>query len=266
MLKVQAIGGYNEVGRNMTLVTCDNESLILDMGIHLDRMLNYTDDEDISKFTQKELVENGIIPDDRIIKNKKSVVGIVPSHGHLDHIAAIPYLARNYTCPIFCTPYTAQVIFRQYKDNKFRIENKIIPVPVNGKIKIGNEFTVEFVNMTHSIPHTAMLFVHTRYGTVVYANDFKLDLHPTLAIKPDMKRIEGISKNVRALVCECLRASITGRTPSESVAVQMLQDILDAGDYKKNCIFITTFSSHIERLHSIVKLAKRYNRKVLFLG
>lgn len=265
-IKVTAIGGYGEIGRNMTLITVDNESIICDMGIHLDRLINFTQDEDLGKLQAKQLIEHGIIPDDTIIKHKEQVVAIIPSHGHLDHIASLPFLSRNYKCPIICTPYTAEVVYRQFKDNDFRITNKIRKVPMNSKIKVGKNFEVEFINITHSIPHAAMLFIHTKYGTAVYANDFKIDRHPTLTQPPNFKQIAAASKNVKVLICECLRAHHPGQTASESVAVQMLEDILVGTDASKNCIFVTTFASHIERLHSIVAIAKRLKRKVIFMG
>lgn len=266
MIKVTAIGGYGEIGRNMTLITVDNESIICDMGIHLDRLINFTQDEDLGKLQTKQLIDHGIIPDDTIIKNKDQVVAIIPSHGHLDHMASLPFLAKNYNCPIYCTPFTAEVIYRQFKDNDFRQFNKIKKVPMNGKIKAGKNFEVEFINITHSVPQAAMLFIHTKYGTVVYANDFKIDRHPTLTQAPDFKRIANASKNIKVFICECLRAHHAGQTASESVAVQMLEDILIGTDASKNCIFFTTFASHIERLHSLIQIAKRLKRKVILMG
>ncbi len=265
-IKVTAVGGYGEIGRNMTLITVDDESIILDMGVHLDRLLNYTQDDDLGKFSAKELIENDVIPNDTVIKHKNQVKAIIPSHGHLDHIAAIPYLEKHYNCPIICTPYTAEVVYRQFKDNKFRQLNDIIAVPPNSKKKIGTKFEVEFIAMTHSIPQTAMLFIHTPYGTVVYANDFKLDLHPVLGSPPDFKRIDAASKNVKVLISECLRAHHAGRTPSEQVAKQMLQDIMIGTDTTGCGIFFTTFSSHIERLQTLIALAKVLKRKVIFFG
>jgi len=264
MIRIRAIGGYGEIGRNMTLLTVDDESLVLDMGIHLERLVEYTEDEDLGKLKTSELIKHEVIPNDEAI-DKKKIVGIVPSHGHLDHIAAIPYLEKNYDCPIYCTPYTAEVLKRQFDDNKFKRKNKIISCAVNSKVNIGS-FVVEFVHMTHSIPHTAMLFVHTKYGTVVYANDFKIDLHPTLCDTPNLKYIESISSNVKVLITECLRAQSLSRTPSESVAVQMLEDIFSGIDHKRNTIFFTSFSSQIERLHVAIHLARKYNRKILLFG
>ena len=108
MIEVFAVGGFLEIGRNMTLVKYKDEAVILDMGLHMDNYIEYTEDEDIEDLTAEELIQADAIPDiNRILKYKKMVKAIIPTHAHLDHLGAIPFLANNFKAPILCTPFQA---------------------------------------------------------------------------------------------------------------------------------------------------------------
>src|SRR3989338_2502316 len=116
---------------------------------------------------------------------------------------------------------------------------------------------------THSIPHTAMVILHTPYGLIVYANDYKFDRHPILGKKPNFERLEELGKEgVRLLIVESLYADLHRKTPSESVAQQMLNDVMLGVNSEHKAMIVTTFSSHIARLKSIVEFGKKLNRKV----
>jgi len=264
MIQIEAIGGYNEVGKNCTAIRIDNEILILDMGVHLDNYIEYTKDEDLLFLEPNELIKVGAIPDINV--ERELVKAIIPTHAHLDHVGAIPYLANNFDCPIICTPFTKAVIMAILKDEKIKIKNKIRELNVNSKIKVGSNI-IEFINITHSTPQTVMVAIHTKYGTIVYANDFKFDNYPILGKKPNYERLKEIGKeNVLALIVDSIYAGEQKKTPSEAVAKDMLKDVLLGTENKDKGIIITTFSSHLARLKSIIELGNQLNRKIILLG
>ncbi|MBU0615776.1 MAG: RNase J family beta-CASP ribonuclease [Nanoarchaeota archaeon] len=267
MLKITAIGGYNEVGKNMTAVHVDEEIIILDMGLHLESYIRYTEEEDLINITRQELRKVGAIPDDTILKNKDKVSAIIPTHAHLDHVGAMIFMAEKYKAPIICTPYTNEVIRQISQDEKIELKNEIKVLNVNSTIKLSKNITIEFINMTHSTPQTVMVAIHTKYGIIIYANDFKLDNHPMLGKKPNYQRLEELGKEgVTCLICDSTRAERMEKTPSELVAKEMLRDVLLGVNSKGKAVIVTTFSSHIARLKSILEFGHKMNRKTVFLG
>ena len=267
MIEVCTVSGYNEVGKNMTAIKVDNEVIILDMGIHLDNYIKYTEDEDIRDISKPELIKVGAIPDDSVIEDwHKNVSAIIPTHGHLDHVGAVAFMCNSYKSPIICTPYTAEIISTIAKDDNITIKNPLKVINSNSKYKLSDKITIEFIHITHSIPQTVLVAIHTKQGIVIYANDFKLDNHPVIGKKPDYEGIEELGKKgVLLLIAESLRASETKKTPSELIAREMLADVIDDCSNNKG-IIVTTFSSHLARLKSIIEFGNKIKRKVVFLG
>jgi len=268
MIKICTVGGYDEVGKNMTAVNVDNEVVILDMGIHLESYIKYTEDEDIIKIEPSELIKVGAVPDvTKIEKWKKNVKAIIPTHAHLDHVGAVPYLSSNYDAPILGTPFTIAVLKTILKDEGIVIKNKIRKLTPNSVFQLSKNLKLEFINITHSTPHTVMAALHTKYGTILYANDFKFDRFPTLGDKPNYKRLKQLGKKgVLCLILDSTYSQSYTKTPSESVAKEMLRDVLLGTGNRGKAVFVTTFSSHIARLRSIVECGQKMNRKVVFLG
>ena len=269
MIEICAVGGYSEIGKNMTAVKIDDEVVILDMGLHLDSYIKYTEDEDFERvFSAKELLKVGAIPDDAVInKWKDKVKAIAATHAHLDHVGALIFLANKYNAPILATPFTTEVVKTISKDEKIEIKNKIITMNVNSIYHISDNLKIEFINMTHSVPQTVMIALHTKYGVLIYANDFKFDNHPVIGKKPNYKRLEELGKKgVLALICDSTGAKRDIKTPSEIVAKEMLRDVLLGVNSKGKAVIVTTFSSHIARLKSIVEFGRKMQRKVVFLG
>lgn len=270
MIKITAIGGFDEVGKNCTAITVDDTTIICDMGIHLDSYIKYTEseEEDITKVGANELMRMGAIPDVRLLDPiKHKVKAIIPTHAHLDHVGAIPFLANRFNCDILCTPFTKEVISAIVKDNKMHLKNKIKALSPNATYKISNDITMEFVSMTHSTPHSTLLAIHTKYGTVCYANDFKFDNNPIIGKGPDYDRLREIgNKGVVALINDSLYAHDARKTPSESVAREMLKDVLLGTDSSGKLVIVTTFSSHLARLKSIIDMGQQMGRKIIFLG
>jgi ribonuclease J len=269
-IEITSVGGYNEVGKNMTAIKIDDEVIILDMGIHLENYIKLTEDEDIIKHSVNELIEAGAIPNIESMKEwKRMVKAICITHAHLDHVGAIPYLAQKFNnVPIYGTPFTIEVIEAILKDERMPITNSRNKVNVNSSFMATPNIKVEFINITHSTPQTAMIALHTKYGIIIYANDFKFDKYPTLGKKPNLKRLLDLGEagEVHSLIMDSTYAAAWKKTPSETVAKDMLRDVILGTDSTGKLIICTTFSSHISRLKSIVEFGKKLNRKIVFLG
>ncbi len=270
MIEIIAVGGYGEVGRNMTAIKIDNEIVILDMGLHMPNYVKFTEEEHetLIKTSRESLRKANAIPDDNILNELKDrVVAIIPSHAHLDHIGAIPYMASKYDAPVICTSYTAAVIESILRDEKIKIPNKIIPLSPNSSFQICENIKVEFIHTTHSVPQSSMIALHTKHGIILYTLDFKLDNSPTLGQKPNYEALKRIArKGVKAVIVDSLYAYDHKKCQSELIAKEMVRDILLGINTKGKGIIFTTFSSHIARLKTILECAKKINRKVVFLG
>jgi ribonuclease J len=266
-MEIFAIGGFTEIGKNMTAVKVGNETAIIDMGLYMPKLLDF-EEGDPRDLSTKQIVKLGIVPDDEILEPfRKTVKLIAFGHGHLDHVGGAPYLAEHYPkAPFLGTPYTTAVLSGLIKDSKKKVENKVIAVNPNSSKKIGN-FKAEFINMTHSIPQTSIIALHTKDGILVYANDFKLDNQPVLGKCPNYERLEELGKKgVKALVIDSLYSRRDGKTPSEQVAKEMLRDVLVGTNNPGKGLIVTTFASHIARLKSIMQFGKLLKRKVVFVG
>ena len=269
-VEVIAIGGYEEVGKNMSAVKVGEDVVIFDMGIHLDRV-HIHEDTDMARMHSLDLIERGIIPDDTLMKDVDGKVrAIVFTHGHLDHIGAVGKLAHRYEAPIIGTPYTMGLIERTIKsERKFKVTNPLQVLNPGEKIQISPDITLEFVRTTHSIPHTVNAAIHTSEGIIVYANDFKFDNHQMISEPPDYHRLRELGrKGVLALIVETTRMTEEKqvKTYSEKVARIALQDVMEQALTEKEGMLITTFSSHIERIQAICNIAKRSDRQILLLG
>ena len=269
MIEVCAVGGYSEVGKNMTAVKIDDEVIIFDMGIFLPAIINYEEEgNDRNSLDREGMINLGAVPDDSCIDEwKDSVKAILVGHCHLDHIAAIPYLAERYKAPIYGSPFTIEVIKQMLHDEETRIRNSLKAVNINAKVKISEKLTAEFINITHSTLQTTIIAIHCKYGTIIYANDFKFDNHPVLGNKPNLKRLREIGKeNVLLLILDSLYANIEMKTPSEKVARELLRDVMLDTECRDSLIIVTTFASHLPRLKSVIDFAYVMRRKVVFLG
>jgi ribonuclease J len=150
-------------------------------------------------------------------------------------------------------------------DKNIRVQNKLISHDVNSMFKLSDNIKIEFISITHSVVQAALIVIHTKYGSIVYANDFKLDNQPTLGNKSNIGRMREM-KNVKALIIDSLYAHKPIKTPSESVAKELLREVMLSTNSKGKAMIISTFSSHLARIKSILEFSKQLNRKVVFLG
>ncbi len=265
---IVAVGGYNEMGRNMTAVVVGEDIVILDMGIRLDRVQIHEDAE-IDRMHSLELIDMGAIPDDTIMRDVNGTVrAIVCTHGHLDHIGAIPKLAHRYNAPIISTPYTTALIRQQIdEEKKFKVNNPLIALKAGGTYEITEDISVEFVSIPHSIVDSVIAVLHTPYGSVMYACDFKLDRAPTLGESPDFDVLKKIGRDgVLAMITETTNSARSGKTPSETIAKEMLRDVLLGTEESHVGMIVTTFASHIARLNAIIEIAEEMGRIPVFMG
>ncbi len=257
-MNIYALGGYEEVGKNMSAVEVDGEVIIIDMGLHVDRMMIH-EDTDVHSLQEHELRNIGAVPDDRLLEGKK-VVGIILSHGHLDHIGALSKMAGKYRCPIVGRPFTANIARQLMKDDGQSDQN-VVTVKKEGSV--GN-FRFEFINVTHSIPDSSLVALYTREGDVLYANDYKLDPHPPMGEKTDFSKLEGM--NPKVFIIESVRVREQKKTPSERIAVMMVQDFFYDEHFDFECLISTTFSSHISRVLTLIEASKKVGRQPILLG
>jgi ribonuclease J len=270
-MQIHAVGGYCEVGKNMTVLELDDDAVIFDSGLFLPAVVGVSERE--KNPTEKGMRHLGALPDDLMLdkKNiKNKVRALLVSHAHLDHVGAIPYNAPRYNAPVVGTDFTMELLKILMADSNQSIRNKIFSVKPDGTFMIkgkNKEYKAEFLNITHSTIQSAMIAVHTPEGIVIYANDYKLDNSPVFGDRPNYKRMKELSKmGVKALIVDCLYAQDDRKTPSEKIARGLLEDVFFTTDNRNSGMIVTTFSSHIARLKSITEFGKKLGREVVFLG
>ncbi len=269
-MKIHSIGGYNEVGKNMTALETGDDVILFDDGLFLPAIVGLSEREKVH--TEKSMRALGALPDDLYLDKKglrSKVRALLISHAHLDHVGAIPYQAYRYDADIIGTDFTMEVLNVLMQDSNQAVSNKIVSLKPNQSyiVKGKRNYKVEFLNMTHSTIQSAIIAVHTPEGIVLYANDFKLDNTPVMGEPPNYKRLKELSRmGVKALIVDCLYSNDDRKTPSEKIARGLLEDVFFTTDNHKSGMVVTTFSSHIARLKTISEFGRRLNREVVFLG
>lgn len=270
-VEIATIGGYEEIGRQMTAVRVGEEVVIFDMGLHLSEVLLH-DNVQTEDMHSLDLIDLGAIPDDRTMSEiSGEVSAIVPTHGHLDHIGAIPKLSHRYDAPIVGTEFTIELVKKQIQgESKFDVDNELVKMSSGDRMGVGKSgnLELEFVNVTHSIPGAVNPVLHTPEGAVVYGLDKRIDPNPVLGDPFDMERFKEIERE-EGVLCyfeDCTNAGRTGRTPSEQIARLQLQDVLTRMREFEGGIIATTFSSHIARTKSLVEFAREIDREPILLG
>lgn len=258
-MRIYTLGSYSDVEGNLTAIEVNNKIVILDAGVSMPKWVSIPEEEK-RKLDEEELKALGILPDDSKIDPKK-VVGIIISHAHMDHYFGIFWLAEKYKAPILTPPFVYEVIKRE--EFYYRLKNKIIPLNPGDSYKL-EDFKVNFIYSTHSVPQTVMIHLETPEKNILYANDWKYDIQPTLGKKMDFKRLKEIEVDV--LISDCIRTDEPSRTLSEGVCREMMRDILRKVDEEKGTIIVTTFASHVARLNWLVKLSYEIGRIPVMLG
>ncbi|MBW6451433.1 MAG: MBL fold metallo-hydrolase [DPANN group archaeon] len=251
----------------MSALEVENEVVIFDMGVHMEKLIELNSEKlDYTQLSTEKLKALGVLPNDTIL-NGKNVIAIVISHGHLDHVNAIPKLAEKYNCPIIGTPYTIKIIENILRDHgKKKLLDNLVAIEYGDLAEISKKIQIELVRTTHSIPEPSLIVVHTKEGIATIAYDYKLDNTPVFGEKPDYKRIKEIGKEgVKLHLSECVHVADETRTPSEEIAKHLMKDSIDRAYEGNTSVFVTTFASHIARLTGIIE-ANQNRRKIVFLG
>ncbi len=272
-MEICAIGGFEEVGKNMTAVKIKDEVYIFDCGFYLPGVIELQEEPE-EEYNLRGLRRVGAIPDDRILDKlgwRKDVKAIFLSHAHLDHVGGLQYLIHRYPgIPVYGTPFTMEVFKALKSDSKINVTNplKIVEQSTPYKIKRSNQsINVEFVHVTHSTIDCSFVVLHTPEGIFFYALDYKFDDAPTFGPPTNYERLKQIGeKGVKVAIINTLYSSKDDSNGTETDAKNMLQQAFAKIKDKNSAFFITTFSSHIERLNNIVNLALKTKREVIFLG
>ncbi len=249
-VKIMFLGGVGEIGKNMTAIEYGNDIIIIDAG------LTFPDEE----LPGIDLV----IPDiSYLVANKNKIRGLLITHGHEDHVGGIPYLLKEIDMPVYATKLTLALA-----DNKLR-EHRLNKVQMNtvrpgDRVKLGC-FTVEFINVNHSIAGAVALCIDTPNGRIFHSGDFKIDLTPVAGEPIDLSRIAEIGREgVKLLLCESTNVERQGYTMSETVVGTTLDHLFSENVNRR--IIVATFASNVHRLQQIVDLAAKYRRKVALSG
>jgi ribonuclease J len=274
-MEICTIGGFEEVGKNMTAVKVGEDVFIFDAGVYLPPMIELQNKEVQQEvYSEKKLRSVGALPDDLILDklgwtDKVRVIAI--GHAHLDHVGGVPYIAHRYPkAEILATPFTMEVLDTILRDDKISIKNKKKRMKENSTYIIKGKsqtYKLEFIHTTHSTLQCVFLALHTNEGILFYALDFKFDKHPVIGDPPNYKRLKELGKKgVKALIVDALYSGVDRRTSSERIARNLIEDALSVIRDKNSALIITTFSSHIARIKSIVDFGKKTNRQIVFIG
>ncbi len=251
-LKIMMLGGLNEIGKNMAVLEYGDDIIIVDCGIAFP-------DEDMPGIDL-------VIPDISYLeKNQERIRGILLTHGHEDHIGAIPYVLRSINPPIYGTRLTLGIVENKLEEHVLPSKPDLRCVEAGDTVRLGNAFHAEFIHVNHSIADACCLAIKTPLGTVVHSGDFKLDISPIDGQMMDVTRLGEIGKKgVLLLMCESTNAERPGFTPSEKKVGRSLEDIFLR--HRDMRVIIATFSSNVHRVQQIIDTSVRYDRKVAITG
>jgi len=273
-MEILTIGGYEQVGKNMTAVKIKDDVFLFDMGLYLPVLVEQEEQDKQLKYTEDRLRSLGAIPNDLVLDKygwKDKVRAIIIGHAHLDHVGGVPYMAHRYPkADIFGTPFTIEVLEFLLKDEKNSLPNRRRKISLDSSYIVhgkSGDYKVEFITSTHSTLQTSMVALHTPEGIFLYTLDFKFDNHPIIGSPPNYRRLQELGKKgVKAIVVDALYSDNERKTASERVARNMVEDAILSVRDRRSALFVTTFSSHIARIKSIVEFSNKLHRKPVFLG
>ncbi len=250
-LKIIPLGGLHEIGKNITVFEYEDEIIVVDCGI------SFPEDDMLGV--------DLVIPDvTYLVKNQEKIKGMVITHGHEDHIGGIPYFLKQINVPIYSTRLTAGLISNKLEEHKLLRSTDMHIVNQGDTIKLGNNFKVEFIRSSHSIPDSVMLAITTPAGTILHTGDFKVDYTPIDGQIMNFGRIAELGgQGILALMSDSTNAERRGFTMSESSVGDVFEKLF------MNCtkrIVVATFASNVHRIQQIVNSAVKYGRKIAVCG
>ena len=249
-LKIIPLGGLGEIGKNMTVLEYGNDMIVVDCGMGFP-------DEDMYGI-------DVVLPDISYLKNNASRIrGIILTHGHEDHIGAVPYVLRELDVPIYTTALTAALVELKLEEHDLLRNSQIFTKKAGSVFRLG-AFTIEFIHVNHSIPDSVALAIKTPLGTVIHTGDYKIDVTPISGGMIDLTRFGELgNEGVLALLMDSTNVEKPGHSDSERKVGASFERLF-AGCKKR--IIITTFASNVHRLQQIIDVAVKYKRKVAITG
>ena len=250
-VKISFLGGLNEIGKNITLIECENDIIIVDCGMAFP-------DGDM-------LGVDLVIPDFTYIEqNVDKVKGIVLTHGHEDHIGGLPFLLSRVDVPIYGTPLTLGLLGNKLREHSLFNKTRLNEVNAGETIKLGC-MSIKFIHVNHSIPDSVAFAIETPGGTIVHTGDFKIDCTPISGDMIDLSSFARVGDDgVLALLAESTNAERPGYTPTEMLVSESLDNLFKKAENYR--IIIATFASNVNRVQQIINCADKYGRKVAFSG
>jgi len=249
-LRVIPLGGLSEIGKNMMILECQEDIIIIDAGL---------------MFPEEGMLGvDLVIPDiSYLLERRDRIKGMLVTHGHEDHIGALPYVLPQLDVPIYCTQLTQGLISVKLKERKALAKASLNVLPPGGRVTLGC-FQIEFFPVCHSIPDAVGLIINTPVGTIVHSGDFKLDFTPVSGNPTDLSRLAQVGREgVLLLLSDSTYAELPGYTPSERVVGEALDHIMAEAPGR---VIITTFSSLISRIQQVIDSATKYERRVFVVG
>ncbi len=249
-LSIIPLGGVGEIGKNMTAYRYGDDIIVVDAGL---------------KFPEEEMLGiDAVIPDiTYLMDNKDKVRGIFLTHGHEDHIGALPYVLKNLPVPVYGTRLTLGLVENKLREHGLLETSKLIKIDGNRSVRVG-AFEVSFFYVNHSIPDTGGFAIDTPEGLVVHTGDFKFDHTPVDGRPADLAKLAAYGeRGVLALVADSTNAEREGFTPSERVVGKTIDEIVANAPGR---VILATFASNIHRLQQVIQSAERHGRKVAVVG
>lgn len=250
-LKIIPLGGLEQIGMNITAFEYEDSIIVVDCG------LSFPDDDMLGI--------DLVIPDVTYLKeNIDKVKGFMITHGHEDHIGALPYILRDINVPIYATKLTMGIIENKLREHNLTGNTKRKVVKFGQSINLG-QFRIEFIKTNHSIVDAAALAIYSPAGTVIHTGDFKVDYTPVFGDAIDLQRFAEIGKKgVLALMCDSTNAERPGFTQSEKTVGKTFDSLF--AEHSNTRIIIATFASNVDRVRQIINSAYKYGRKVVVEG
>ncbi|WP_017414594.1 ribonuclease J [Clostridium tunisiense] len=249
-IKIIPLGGLNEIGKNLTVIEYKNDIIVIDCG------LKFPDDEMLGI--------DVVIPEiNYLLKNKDKVKGIFLTHGHEDHIGALPYVLKQINIPVYGTKLTLGIVETKLKEHGLLSTVELITVKPKDIIKLENS-SVEFIRTSHSIADSVALAIHTPAGVLLHTGDFKIDFTPIDGGVADLTRFAELGKKgVTVMMADSTNVERPGYTMSESTVGETFENIFHSA---KGRIIVATFASNIHRVQQVITAARKYGRKVALSG
>ena len=251
-VRYTVLGGLNEIGKNMAVLEYGNDAIVIDCGMSFP-------DEDL-------LGVDVVLPDfSYVLKIQDKIRGVFITHGHEDHIGALPYLLKQVNLPVYAGRLTVALIGSKLKEHGLANKAHLNVVEAGGVIQVGKDLSVEFVTVNHSIPDAMALAIKTPQGYIVHTGDFKVDFTPVMAPIIDLPRFGELGREgVLALLADSTNAERSGYTPSERVVGESFANLFRKAEKKR--IIVATFSSNLPRIQQIMSASALQGRKVAVSG